>query len=129
MNTIPRLLGCFVAFSLAAVSALADRKPFEAIATTVGPLPITLNATGSNLSDFVSSLINTNGQFAPLNGRAYTASTSFLGVPNAIAFNTNATGTSVTYSLTPIGFSRTFTGATKQDVDDQIDAFYKKNGA
>lgn len=115
-------------FALASGAAFA-RKPFEAVAVTAGPSPVTVTAGGSNLSDFVSSLINTNGQFSALNGRAYTASSTFLGVPNAVTFNTNATGTAVTYGLTPIGFSRTFTGASKQDVDDQIDDFFRKNGA
>ncbi len=128
MNNKLRLSGYALIISLTAAFAVA-RNPFEAVATTTGPAPITLSASGSNLSDFVSSLINTNGQFAPLNGRAYTASSTFLGVPNAITFNTNATGTAVTYGLTPIGFSRTFTGTSKQDVDDQIDDFFKKNGA
>ncbi len=128
MNKNLRLTGCVLLACLAASVAFA-RKPFEAIAITTGPAPITVNASGSNLNDFVSSLINTNGQFAPLNGRAYTASSTFLGVPNAVTFNTNATGTAVTYGLTPIGFNRTFTGTSKQDVDTQIKDFFQKNGA
>lgn len=127
MKKIPLLPAIVTAFSLAAFSAFAA-KPFEATAITAGPIPVTVNASGSSLSDFISSLINTNGPFAALNGRAYTASSSFLGVPNAIAFNTNTTGTSVTYTLTPIGFTRTFTGVSKQAVDDQIDEFFKKEG-
>ena len=128
MKLFSRSCARVVLLSLASSVAFA-RAPFEAVAITAGPSPVTVTATGSNLSDFVSSLINTNGQFAPLNGRAYTASSTFLGVPNAITFNTNATGTAVTYGLTPIGFSRTFTGASKQAVDDQIDAFFQKDGA
>lgn len=127
MKNIPRLSAIAAILGLTALSAFAERKPFEATATPTGGPDIF--ASGSNLSDFVSSLINTNGQFQALNGRAYTASSSFLGVPNAIAFNTNSTGTVVTYTLTPIGFSRTFTGVSKQAVDDQISAFFKKDGA
>lgn len=128
MNNLRYLSVSVLAFALTAVVAVA-KKPFEAVATTVGPLPINVSGSGSNLSDFISGIINTNGQFAALNGNAYTARSSFLGVQNAITFNTNATGTSVTFGLAPINFSKTFTGATKQAVDDQIDDFFQKSGA
>ena len=123
-----RVLLCTLAFSLTALAAVA-KKPFEAIATTTTFVPITVTASGSNLSDFISSLINTNGQFQALNGSPYTAKSTFLGVPNAITFNTNSTGTAVTFGLAPINFTKTFTGVSKQDVDNQIDDFFQKNGA
>lgn len=128
-NKLLRLVRTSLLGFLPAVLLAQSNKPFEAVATTTGAVPITITASSSNLEDFLSSLINTKGQFAALNGNPYTARSTFLGVQNAITFNTNSTGTAVTLGLTPIGFTRTFTGATKESVDDQIDDFFQKNGA
>ena len=107
----------------------AQNRLFEATATTTLPANnITLTAGGNNFSDFLSALINTEAQFQQLDNRPYNASATFLGFPNAITFSTNATGTAVTMTLPPIGFSRTFTGVTSQSVDDQIDEFFKQEG-
>lgn len=128
MNPTLRLSACALLLGLTSAVAVA-RAPFEATASTITTVPVTVTASSSNFADFVSSLVNTNGQFAALNGSPYTASSTFLGVPNAVTFATNATGTSVTLGLTPIGFSRTFTGTSKADVDAQMKDFYQKNGS
>lgn len=133
MIKVLRSLGSAGLIALLAVSAGAQTKqPFEATATTTDTGPnITLSAAGNNLSDFVSSLINTSGQFSLLNNRSYFASSTFLGVKDAITYNTiiGTTGVSVTYALKPINFTKTFTGPNKNDVENQIDDFFKKNGA
>lgn len=123
----------------AAPLCFAAQAPFEASATitsrflangAVNPnFGRTVSASGKNLTDFVSSLINTSGQFDLLRNSAFDARTSFIGVPNAITFSTNANGTVVTMALPPIDFRQTFTGATSQEVDDQIRDFFEKNGA
>ncbi len=118
------LLGLLPALLLA-----QSKKPFEAVATTTGIVPITITASSSQLDEFISNLLNTKGQFAALNGSPYTAKSSFLGVANAITFDTNSTGTAVTLGLAPIGFTKTFTGADKKSVDDQVSDFFEKNGA
>jgi hypothetical protein len=127
-QTTLRLSVCALLAGFTASVAVA-RAPFEAVATTTGPTPITVTGSGSNLQDFVSSLINNTGSFAALNGNAWSGKSTFLGVPNAITFNTNAAGTSVTYGLSPIGFSKTFTGTSKADVDSQVNDFFEKNGS
>jgi hypothetical protein len=76
------------------------KSPFEIIATPVNQPAIT--ASGSNLTDFLSALFNAQDQFQQLNNRAYFASLTFLGVPNAITFQTNAPGTAVTMTLRPM---------------------------
>lgn len=116
--------------ALAATTAgFAQNQLFEAVATTTLPTGnITLRVGGSNFLDLLDSLTKTSGQFQQLDNKPFVASATFLGVPNAIAFSTNATGTAVTMTLTPIGFNRTFTGATKDQVDDLIDAFFEKEG-
>lgn len=102
------------------------KSPFEIIATPVNQPAIT--ASGSNLTDFLGALFNAQDQFQQLNNRAYFASLTFLGVPNAITFQTNAPGTAVTMTLRPIGINETFTGGSRQEVDDQIEDYFKKRG-
>jgi hypothetical protein len=120
-------------FALGLVAAVtppaAARSPFEATATTTLPANnITVSATGNNLNDFVSSIINTTDKFLQLRNQPFNASATFLGVPNAVTFSTNATGTVVTMGLTPINFRKTFTGTSSRDVDDQISRFFEKTG-
>ena len=48
---------------------------------------------------------------------------------DGVQFIENAAGTSVTLGIPSTGLSRTFNGPTRSDVDDQITAFLKKDGA
>lgn len=119
----------FLALLLLAGPLRAARAPFEATATTTNPTNnFSLTATGSSLTDFLSSLINVQGEFERLRNQPYTASLTFLGVPNAITFQTNGPGTAVSMTLDPIGVRETFTGPTRENVDDQIDEYFKKLG-
>lgn len=120
------LLGASAASSFAAT----NRDPFFASASTndAGP-PLTLTASGSSFFDFLDQVSKAQGQFSQFNNRAYSGTMTFLGVPNAIRFTTNTTGTSVNIALQPINFNRTFSGNSKQEVDDQLESFFKTNGA
>jgi hypothetical protein len=105
-------------------------EPFFAAATTNDALPpISLTASGSNFFDFLDTVTKAQGEFSQFNNRAYSGAMTFLGVQNAIRFTTNTTGTNVNIALAPINFNRTFTGTSKQAVDDQISDFFKKEGA
>jgi hypothetical protein len=104
-------------------------SPFELVATTTGTTPpITITTSANSLIDFTNSLLKSQDQFAPLQGKAFTATTTFLGVPNAITFNVNATATNVAFSLGPINYTKTFTGTGASDVNNQIEDFFKVNG-
>jgi hypothetical protein len=123
-----KLLASFLALALAATS-FAEKKLFEVTATTTLPANnITISAGGTNFLDFIDSLTRTVGTFQQLDGKPYNANMTFLGVPNAISFTTNASGLSQTLRLNPIGFNRTFTGVNEDDIDNQIDAFFEKEG-
>lgn len=124
------LLGGTVA--LTGVSARAD-TPFTLTATTTaGQPPITVSIGGSNLLNLVDSFINDQtsfqSQFQQLSGRAVSANLTFLGVPNAITFSTNAANTNVSVGFTPINVAKTFVGPTSQDVQSQIDNYFQTNG-
>lgn len=91
---------------------------------------ITTTAAGDkNVVDLISKLVRAEGEFLPFNGVAFSAALNYAGVPNAIQFIENAAGTSVTLGIPSTGLSRNFTGPTRSDVDDQIIAWLKKDGA
>jgi hypothetical protein len=50
-----------------------------------------------------------------------------LGVNNAITFTGDTPGTTVTLAIPLIGFSQTYSGATRSDVQNQIHDFIKQN--
>ncbi len=114
----------------AAASGVFAQSPFEATATNTDiGVPVSLRVGSSNFLDFVDDLVNSEGAFQPLDGRPFDASMTFLGVANAARFTANSTGTSVTLTLAPIGFTRTFTGADSRAVNDQVEEFFEKDGA
>jgi hypothetical protein len=124
-----RLSGFFAALCLSAATAFAA-QPFVATATTTDNLPpLTLSLQGSSFFDFLDQVIKSEGAFQPFNGRPFTGNMTFLGFADAIRYTTNANSTNVTITLTPIGFNRTFTGPTEDAVDQQLEDFFKSEGA
>ena len=123
-----RLIVTPIALLGLATAVVRADQPFFATATTSGSQVFTVSAGGNNLSDFVSSLVNTKGDFQSLKGFAYTGSIRWLGVANAITVGANTGQTSVTLNFNPIGVNKVFNGSSAQDVDDQIDDYFKKDG-
>src|SRR5687768_1670696 len=123
------ILRCFAALVLGAASGQAA-DPFTATTVTTDNLPqVVLSSSESNFFDFFDSILNARGPFQALTGRAYNGNMAFLGVQNAIQFDSNTAGTAVNITLAPIGFNRTFTGASRQAVDDAVEDFFKSDGA
>ncbi len=122
------LLVCCLSLSTALVCS-GDQQPFQISVVTTDNNPITVTATGSNLTDLINNLIKNLGQFQQLNGHAFTGTSTFLGVPNAIVFNVNSTGTVVNLNLTPIAFNKTFNGTSQGDVENQVTNFIEKSGS
>ena len=123
-----RLLVTPIALLGLATAVVRADQPFFATATTSGSSVFTVSGGGNNLSDFVSNLVNAKGDFQSLKGFAYNGSIRWLGVANAITVTSNTGQTNVSLNFNPIGLNKTFTGATSQDVDDQIDDYFKKDG-
>lgn len=90
---------------------------------------ITISEADSAMLDLLDRAIRREGDFAALAGTNYTASITFLGVPNSIGIDLNAAGTAATLSIPSINFSRDFTGTDEDDVRDQIRDFLKREGA
>ncbi len=85
----------------------------------------------NKLLTLVDKIINGKDEFAFFNGPgvAYTGTLRYGNVQNAINFSMNAPRTSADLNIPSIGFTRTFVGANQADIENQIEAFLKKDGA
>ena len=104
-----------------------DLFTINAVTTDGGP---SLNQTvgSSSVLDLVQNAVDAQNSFAPFAGRGYSASLQYAGVANAMSFNIKSAGTSATLQIPSTGFSKTFTGTSRDDVNSQITAFLKTDG-
>ena len=104
-----------------------DLFSINAVTTDGGPA---LNQTvgSSSVLDLIKNAVDAQNNFAPFAGRGYSASLQYAGVANAMSFNINSAGTSATLQIPSTGFSKTFTGTSRDDVNSQITDFLKKDG-
>jgi hypothetical protein len=112
---------------LAAIPQGASAGDLFSIATTSGP-PIG-PVGSSSLTDLISSLINAEGAFNGLNNNQYTASLKYAGVHDAITFQQTATGNNATLRIPSTGLVKQFNAGSRAEVEDQIEAFLKKEGS
>lgn len=88
-------------------------------------------ASDNKLLTLVDKIINGKDEFAFFAGpgAAYVGTLRYGQVQNAINFSMNAPRTSADLNIPSIGFTRTFVGANQADLENQIEAFLKKDGA
>jgi hypothetical protein len=89
----------------------------------------TITANGNNLVDLAGNLIDAKDQFASLDNQNVSGSLRYGGLNNAVLFSRNAAGTNATLTIPSTGFSRTFTAANQDQLEDQIVDFFKRDGA
>ncbi len=86
--------------------------------------------SGSSLPDLIQDFLLARGQFSELEGQpAYNAELTYAGVANAIEMDVGTTGLEVVLRIPTTGFERTFTGTSREDVENQIEDFVKDDGA
>ena len=83
----------------------------------------------NRLQDLVEKVIKAQDQFAPYQNQSFTAALRYASVHDAITFAVSPGGTTAILDIPITGFSRTFTGANRDDVEEQIKTFMKKEGA
>jgi hypothetical protein len=89
----------------------------------------TIKASGNNLVDIAGNLIDRKDQYAALAGTSFNGNLRYGGLNNAVLFSENAAGTSASITIPSTGFSKTFNAANQHDLRNQIEDFFKKNGA
>lgn len=117
---------CTIVLAVFVLAAGVTAAPFG---LTVTGTTDTRSVRSSSLPDLIDDLINAQGDFQVFNNQAFNANLTYGGVRNAMLFNANADGTSATLTIPSTGFSRTFTGANRDEVEDQIRDFLLEEGA
>ncbi|MBM4029254.1 MAG: hypothetical protein FJ280_28230 [Planctomycetes bacterium] len=88
----------------------------------------TITQTASSLPNLIEALINNQGAFAPLLGNDFTGSLTYYGIPGAVAVAVQGdTQLTITSPLT--GLDRTFTGTSRNDLEDQLKDWLLKEGS
>jgi hypothetical protein len=118
--------GLALAVVAVAVSPARADDPFSLTATGGGT---TITASSNNVIDLATDLIKTQDEFAALSGRSSTATLRYGGLDNAVLVTRNAAGTSATITIPSTGFTRTFTASNEDALKDQIEDFFKDQGA
>lgn len=87
-------------------------------------------ASGSNFIDLVDDVLSQDGEFSDLSSTAnYTVGIDYLGILDAFQFDASLMGQSVTLTIPSTGFSRTFTGTSADDIENQVQDFLESDGA
>jgi hypothetical protein len=130
-RALPFLAAAFLA---ASVDTVAAGDLFTLSGTTIDGGPVVgFNQGSSKLPGFVQDLVTGSGQFSGLANRGLQAGLRYADVPNALNFNIQQVGTQWTAKLVspfdPRIINRNFTAATRDQLDDAIQAYLKKDGS
>ena len=135
IRTFRRALPCLAAALLAAsIDTAGAGDLFTLSGNTIDGGPVVgFNQGSSKLPSFVQDLVTGSGQFSGLANRGLQAGLRYADVPNALNFNIQQVGTLWTARLVspfdPGIINRTFTAATRDQLDDAIQAYLKKDGS
>src|SRR5437867_1096383 len=123
-NVFKKLLTTTICFVIVHLIQAGDL--FEIEMTSPGVTPVTV--TGSSLADLVSKAIKSENGFFAFADRDRTATFKYAGVENAIQITINAGETSATLEVPITGFAKTFSGASSDELKNQVVDFLKKDG-
>jgi hypothetical protein len=112
--------------ALAATPCAYAAEPFSLTASGGGT---TITAVGDNMVDLAGNLIDAEDQFAALENENISGTLRYGGLNNAVLFTRNAAGTNATLTIPSTGFSRTFTAANDDELEDEMRDFFEKEGA
>ena len=112
--------------SCALITPLSAQDPFE---LTAQGGPFSASASGDNTVDLISDLIQSEAEFTPLANNPISAALRYGEESDAVLFTRNGSGTSATLTIPSTGFTRTFNAANEDELEDQIEDFFKEDGA
>ena len=116
----------FLCASCALVAPVNAQDPFE---LTAQGGPFTASASGDNTVDLISDLIQSEAEFTPLANSPISAALRYGEESDAVLFTRNGNGTSATLTIPSTGFTRTFNASNEDELEDQIEDFFKEDGA
>lgn len=125
-----KLITCAGALCLSLLNANANTSaPFFISAQELGDPLNTAFVTAESVPDLISAFIQHEGQFSGLSGLKSQASLNYLGVDDALTIVYDSSSHTATVTSSVTGLNRTFVGTSTQDLDDQLEAFVKSEGA
>lgn len=89
----------------------------------------TVSESDPAVLELITRAVRREGEFAALIGTNFTANITFLGVPNTIRIDLNASGTIATLRIPSINFTQNFAGLDEDDLRERIRDFLKRDGA
>jgi hypothetical protein len=113
-----------LALTAAATPALAQNL-FVVTATGNGN---TVTVGADNIINLVDQAVNTQDQFAQFQNVNTTFALNYGGISDAITITKNSGNTQATLTFGPTGTTRTFTGTSQDDLQNQIEDYLKKDG-
>lgn len=128
-QNVTLLAGSLAALFTTLPGAQAGRELFTARAVAQDGSGLRASESSSSFIDLVSNVIKAENRFAVFQDRAGFASLDYAGVPNAITFQQNGSGTRAVLRIPVTGLEKTFTGRNRDDVNDQIEDYLRKNGS
>jgi hypothetical protein len=125
-NFLKKLGCCLVCVGGLMQASAADLFEVDAFPTTGQDI----HTGGSSILDLVDNLINGQGSFSSLRTRNFTAGLSYAGVHHAIQFIVNGNTASIVIPARTgyAGLNKSFTGSNRADLENQIEAYLKKDG-
>ncbi len=110
----------------AVVCPLLAREPFSLSGKSA---TTSAAAAGSSFPDIFESGLRAEGAFRTLDGQTALYSLRYADIENAMSFSINGAGTEAEFVIPITGFSRTFQGTDRDDLEDQLVDFLKNEGA
>lgn len=123
-------LVCLAATLLSPLPAAnAGHELFSATAVAQDGSGLRKTVSSSSFVDLIGDVIKAENSFAVFQNRAGLASLNYAGVSNAITFQQNDSGTRAVLRIPITGLEKTFTGKNRDDINDQIEDYLRKNGS
>jgi len=131
MTLVPRA-AAVIALACGLATAAGARDLFILQAQGLGGVASgqTVTDSGHDVEGLVHDFLSHDGAFRALALQPnYSAALDYLGIANAITMQASAFGTQVVLAIPRTGFARTFTGATPDAVQNQVEHFFEGDGA
>ncbi len=123
-------IGVQVWFALLLMGVVLNAaKPLEIYVQSTSGSGQTFQIGGTNIDGLITQVVERQGQLAVLVGQPFDAQLSYLGVPNSARLNISANGLSATLEIPSANFKKTFTAATPNQLNNQIQNFLRKEGS
>ncbi len=114
--------------ALALVALAAPIRAVDLFAVDVGNGA--LSASGNDFLAIAQDLLGQRDRFAVLVGQSdYTAELDYLGVPNALRLEVSDLGNAVRLDIPSTGASVSFSGASPDEVESQVEDWLRSDGA